>query len=352
MNLVIINIAMDDGDSIFAHQKKIAECLSLYFSQTIVITRRKSGTQGLVSLEVKCVKWTEGRNLENAIRLLATFIRVIGKKRNLVIFTHMSETMAAITAPVSWFLRIKHYLWYAHKSYPFPLKIASHFLSGIITSTSGSCPVKGPKVHVIGQGIDSSIFKKSSMVSVNRLQNLFYFGRLDESKDIPSIARAAELVRLNDQRVKLLLIGDSSRTGTDDSHLLQDVTMMEHCPSWITQVPSIKRELIPNQLRNHGIFVHASMGSLDKTLIEATMLSHPVATCNTEYLSEFGSWSLHQNKQLSKAEFLAEEIRSILNLPFEELERELARRHVIAMAQHSLNGWLDRVVGILKKEME
>lgn len=350
MNLVIINVALDDKDSIFAHQIKVAESLSNHFASTTVITRRNKVTHDSNPMKIVTLDWAQGQKIHNAFQLLVTFIRIAIKLRNFVVFTHMSETMAALVAPITFIFRKKHFLWYAHKSNPLALRFASRLISGVITSTNGSCPIKGPKVHVIGQGVDCRVFSGSNNMTYEQLKHFFYFGRLDESKDIPSVIRSTKLVLKKEPEVKLLLIGNPSRLGGEYEKELREIVESRDYSSWLARIPSIQRDSIPSQLQDKGIFVHASEGSLDKTLIEATMLWRPVATCNFEYLREFGFWSTDIKSPLRKEEFLAGEIEAILDLPLMKLKEELERRRLIAVRNHSLDGWINRIVSILTSE--
>ena len=85
------------------------------------------------------------------------------------------------------------------------------------------------------------------------------------------------------------------------------------------------------------------MGSLDKTLIEATLSGLPVVTTNPEYLENFGSWIGSDGSSL-KEEFLA-----LLTYTRDELANELKRRRDIAANHHSLENWAKQVNQLLNK---
>ena len=112
--------------------------------------------------------------------------------------------------------------------------------------------------------------------------------------------------------------------------------------SSITFTPAIKREGVPEALSEHDIFVHAYRGSLDKTLIEATLVGLPVITVNKAYIEEFGSWSSGNSFTL-KQEFLA-----FQNFDEKLRSEELSRRYQYAVSNHSLKIWSEKLTEILK----
>ena len=112
---------------------------------------------------------------------------------------------------------------------------------------------------------------------------------------------------------------------------------------WLQFKPSIRREDFPKEVQGNGCFFHAYTGSLDKALVEATMLRVPVVTINPEYIEVFGTWA--ELNQLSlESEYLA-----MRRMAQSEIEVELDRRLDIAKTQHSLKHWVKELTFLLKK---
>ena len=113
---------------------------------------------------------------------------------------------------------------------------------------------------------------------------------------------------------------------------------------WLEFIPSIQRSQIPATLREESCFIHAFEGSLDKTLVEATLSGIPVATINKEYIESFGSWSnLNPLRPLN----LEDEFHALLSCDQVSLDNEISRRRKIAIDNHDLDGWITRLIGIL-----
>ena len=109
----------------------------------------------------------------------------------------------------------------------------------------------------------------------------------------------------------------------------------------------IARDLISDIAEQYGAFLNLFSGSLDKTLIEATLMGMPVVTWNKEYCSQFGTWSgITESENL---EFIIREFNSVNALNVTEFNNEILRRLHLALSSHALEGWIDRLVCVLKE---
>ena len=102
---------------------------------------------------------------------------------------------------------------------------------------------------------------------------------------------------------------------------------------------------MPEILQTYDCFIHSFQGSLDKTIVEATFSGLPVITINNEYRKIFGSWDLSGTGMNNS---LKDEAQLLLNLDGSKRESEVDRRYEVALKQHELTGWIDRLVSILK----
>jgi hypothetical protein len=112
---------------------------------------------------------------------------------------------------------------------------------------------------------------------------------------------------------------------------------------WLKFQPAMGRDEIPKFLSGFDVMVHAFRGSLDKSILEATMRGLPVVTVNAEYQHEFGTWA--------GTEFnddLESELISFLNLETSRISQILQLRFQKALNNHSLSTWLVSLNSILK----
>ena len=113
---------------------------------------------------------------------------------------------------------------------------------------------------------------------------------------------------------------------------------------WLTFTPGIERRKIPDELKKNDCFIHAFQGSLDKTLVEATLTAIPVATINNEYIKIFGKWNSSDSDNSAS---LVSELGYLLNLGPNTITKEVDRRHEIARRDHDSEGWVNRLINVL-----
>ena len=344
-NLLVINYAMDEKHQVFSHQIDLVNKLASQFDSVTVLTGHVGVCRVSENVQVINFKWVAGKRVSSLLRFLRIFLRIVIKNKYSVLFSHMTSTHSAFVSPITKLLRLKHYLWYAHTSNGVYLRVSKLLTNGIITSTPGSCPLEGEKIYPIGQSIDKNKFQKHQQTHYP-IKNLIHTGRLDPSKNIDLIIEGVESLRKNYSELTLEIVGSpSSDLYKEYSQDLISKFSVAPYNSWLKFTPYIPREDLPKLLRDKDGFVHSFQGSLDKTLVEATFSGLPVVTINREYLTIFGSWgSSHNYDDLT----LESEALVLFKMSEDEIKREVDRRYALAVAQHEVTGWVDRLVKILK----
>jgi len=290
-------------------------------------------------------EWVAGKRISSLLRFLRIFIRTVLKNRYSVLFSHMTSTQSAFVSPITKLLRLKHYLWYAHTSDGVYLRVSKLLTNGIITSTPGSCPLVGEKIYPIGQSIDKDKFEKQQQAHYP-IKNLIHTGRLDPSKNIDLIIECVESLRKGYPELTLEIVGSpSSDLYKQYSQDLISKFSLAPYNSWLKFTSYIPREDLPKLLRGKDGFIHSFHGSLDKTLVEATFSGLPVITINSEFLSIFGSWGSGDNfEDLT----LESEALALFKMSEDEIKLEVDRRYALAVEQHEVTGWINRLAKILK----
>jgi glycosyltransferase involved in cell wall biosynthesis len=255
----------------------------------------------------------------------------------------MTDGLSAILSPFTFLLRIQHCLWYAHAHNSLKLTFSSFFVDKIVSSTIGSCrlSINKKKVVYINQGVEESLFPFQEISDTN-YSSFLYFGRLDPSKNIGALLEFITNIKLNSSEVSLDLYGQSSNEESAKYLSQMKIAHRElfECGSVVLFNP-ISRNEIYTLRSKYDLFINLYDGSLDKTLIEATMLGFPVMTWNLEYCRDFGTWSgTTPGKTLS---FLLSEYWYVSNLDLQEIRRETKRRQLLAITLHSFSKWIDRL---------
>jgi hypothetical protein len=339
--LILINFVLDSMHPLLAHQADVVSALAPKFNRVTVITGKVGKFEQPSNVDVIDLDWVEGKSFRNVYRLFKSFLSVLRPKES-VVFSHMTDVQAAVLSPITRITRTPHYLWYAHKQLSPFLRFASFFIDGVFTSTSGSCPLSGRKVLVIGQGVDSSLFKAETKVT-GALDSCIHIGRADPSKNLRELFEFTADERSKNPKFKFTQVGSPS---TAEARLNLEMLSKEFLDSILSGairlLPSTTRVHVPNLLANTDFFIHAYKGSLDKSLIESTLARVPVLTLNEEYCRIFGTWSDE------KMPSLHHEYKALKNRSGESLQAEIERRFKLADESHSFVGWIDKILKILQ----
>jgi hypothetical protein len=212
----------------------------------------------------------------------------------------------------------------------------------VLSSTRGSFPFETSKLKLVGQMVDYEKFRVNSPPKLSNLRRFVHIGRLDASKQVDKILGALVKFKSQYSTIEFTSYGDSSNEKEliwAQSVLKKFVGVPEY--EWVHILPSVPKREIAKVLSQHDVFIHSFQGSLDKTLIEATMSGIPVITINYEYLSEFGSWAGDSDPTLYS------EIQALLNSSAQAIQERLIRNASIARNSHSLQSWEENILPLL-----
>ena len=344
-NLLVINYAMDEKSQVFSHQIELVNQLSAKFDQITVLTARMGVCNTEKNVKVVSFDWVEGKRVSSLLRFLKVFIKTVRSEKFTVLFSHMTSVQSAFISPITRIIRLRHYLWFAHTSNGIFLKVSRLLSNGIITSTPGSCPLKGSKVYPIGQSINSKNFRKKNL-NTQPIKNLLHIGRFDPSKNIKEIVYEVKKLRSSFPDLKLEVIGSPSSDRFKDYELnVKKEFYSEVQLGWLKFTSHIPRSSLPEILQTYDCFIHSFQGSLDKSIVEATFSGLPVITINNEYRKIFGSWNLTDTGMNNS---LKDEAQLLLKLDGDKRQSEVDRRYEVAVEQNEVTGWIDRLVSILK----
>lgn len=341
--ILVFNFVMDSQDPLLSHQYEAVSALATKFEKVTVITGKIGLIESNPKVEIISTNWTAGKPVANLLKLLLKSVQVIVKNDFQSVFFHMTDLQAALISPILRLAGKHQYLWYAHTYKSIYLRCASLWVSKVVTSTPGSCPLESSRVIAIGQAIDEKKFAPIPIHSLD-LSKLIHIGRFDKSKNIDHLIEAAREIRKTKFDTSLTLVGTPANAESKAwaNGLISD-SKQDIENGWLSFEPAIPREDFPKIIQQNGCFFHGYMGSLDKTLVESTMLRVPVITINPEYRSIFGAWSKSEDFNLVHEYF------AMRSLSYSELEIELDRRLAIARSEHSLNHWINELASLLER---
>lgn len=350
MDLIIVNYSMNPNSMVFSHQSEIALELAKVFDSVTVFTTESNPGPFPVNVRVVEVPWRKGSPFGNALRIIRIIVPYLIKNRRSIIFTHMADIHAALISPFTWLLRMHHVLWYAHARNSPYLVLASFFVKRVTSSTPGSCSlvVNRRKIRFINQGISVREFPFIFREKESR-KEMIYYGRLDPSKNIDCLIELAELLNKCDESFKIDLYG--APMGLSSANYLESLKISGEeliRKGTVNFFDPIERTNLSKQTSHYGLFLNLFLGSLDKTLVEATLMGLPVVTWNQEYCREFGTWS--ENHTSQSLSFIIDEIEALQHISDSDYRREIHRRYELAKQNHSLDSWVTRLLPVLNRK--
>jgi|LauGreStaDraftv2_3_1035109.scaffolds.fasta_scaffold14407_2 glycosyltransferase involved in cell wall biosynthesis len=342
-DLLVLNYVMDPTHPALAHQVEVVEKLALKFSLVTVLTGKSDWAPTAPNIRVFTSDWQPGHNIGNVYRFYRVFFQLIRKYKFVAVFSHMTSVQSCLAGPILKLRKIKHLLWYAHAQNSTILRIAYFWVTTLVTSTAGSCPLTGEKVLYLGQSIDQNKFEARRIARLP-FRRFVHIGRTDPSKNLNLIVETVFRFRKFDEGICLEFVGNPSGPQQKvELEKLMRIWADAIDQGWLVFSPAVPRVEIPNLLNQYDIFIHAFKGSLDKTLIEATMTRMPVITINQEYINEFGSWGEYPVS-------LESELAGILNSHQTEVDIKLSKRIDIAIDKHSSKNWIAKLEASLRSK--
>jgi glycosyltransferase involved in cell wall biosynthesis len=332
---------MDSAHPALAHQVEVVEALAFRFSTVTVLTGKSDWVPTASNIRVFTSNWQPGQNIRNIYRFYLIFIQLIRQYEFIAVFSHMTSVQSCLAGPILRLLKIHHCLWYAHAKNSAILRIAYFWVDKLVTSTDGSCPLSGKKILYLGQSIDQEKFKPERTLRPP-FRKFLHIGRADPSKNLTLIIETVSQFRNSDRGIRLELVGNASGVRQQSElEKLKQIWTDGVQQGWLLFSPAIPRAEIPNLLNQHDVFIHAFEGSLDKTLIEATMTNMPVVTINQEYINEFGSWGKWPVS-------LEGELGALLSSDQQAIDKQIRKRACKAIEKHSSGIWISKLEACLR----
>ncbi len=254
------------------------------------------------------------------------------------IFAHASPIFVIAGYAVSGFLGKPIYLWYAHKSITFKLRVAEFLADGIFTSTPEGFRLPSQKVFCVGQGIDMKRFSPGD--SPARLDSIIAVGRLSSVKQHEIIIRTVAELKNMGREFTLTIIGASTLPSdvSYERHLKELVKEL-NLEALVSFLGKISNADLPAHYRAHQFYINVGKtGSLDKTIIEAM-------ACGCIPLSSNDSARKILPAELVILNENPESIaRQILNVQAHSIPESLVE---YAVKHHSLAGLAEKIKGIM-----
>lgn len=347
MNLLIVTQKVDYTDPVLGFFHRWIVSFSEQYSSVQVICL----FEGAHSLPKNVQVFSLGKDQgESEITYLYRFYSCILRERKKydAVFVHMNPIYIVLGGLPWRLLGKKIALWYTHKHVDCKLRIASYLSHVILTAAPESFQLPSKKVHVVGHGINTTLFTPQE----GRTRSAFLLltvGRISRVKGYEILISAMEAVARNDKAVQLSIIGDTS-TEDEERYLielkkqvadrgLQDVVLF---------LGSMPQEKVATILGQYDAFISASStGGLDKAVLEAMSSGVPVLTSNKGAYTLLDTYTDTLLFTEGNAKDLSEKIIQLQRLSPQERTTLGAQLRDIVIVGHSLPTLISKIKSIL-----
>lgn len=354
MRILIVTQKIDERDSVLGFMHGWISEFAKNTEGVVAICLEK----GIVNLPQNARVFSLGKEKTRVSSFLYSirFLKLIFQLRNEYdsVFVHMNPEYVVLGGSFWKLFGKKVTLWYAHKSTPWHLKLATYFTDIIFTSTKSGFRLESEKVKVVGQGIDTDKFKVagSALKSKEEKFQIVSVGRITPSKDYETLINAlAKNKEVFWGKIIVDIYGPTS-SNSDEQYLKNLKSKIDL--AGLQNVVNFKGPLanndLPEVLNKYDLFVNMGRtGSLDKAVPEAMAVGIPVLTCNEAFNDVLGPFKGNLMYPVGDSETLADRLKYVISMPFSE-RVELGRQlREIVVRDHSLRSFVNKIISSISE---
>ena len=261
------------------------------------------------------------------------------------VFVHMNPEYIVI-AGLLWRLMHKRIaLWYLHKSVSLRLRAAVLLADVVLSASRESFRLPTKKLHIVGHGIDFSQYTYQTPRAHIDSPRFITVGRITPAKGIHDIFDALKVAGLNQFSYDLY---GGPAVKSDAAYLQGLITRAakEFPNAHITFHGPVPPHRIPEVLRGHDLFLHASRGtgSIDKVVLESLAAGVLVLSMSEAFEALLAPHGLYA----SGAEDFAHLIAVFPSRPDREAVAQTLSADV--RAHHALPALIIRITGLLNSK--
>jgi glycosyltransferase involved in cell wall biosynthesis len=344
MRLVFVTQKVDAEDPILGATVAKLHALAERFEEVQVLALA-AGDHDLPA-NVKVTLFGAPTRVQRGLRYAFVLTSAL-RRRPDALLAHMAPIYLVLAAAPAKLLRVPLLLWYTHWAAGPMLRIATRLCDAALSVDERSFPLEAAKVHGVGHGIDTSVFRPGDGRGLGGGQlRCLALGRTSATKGISTIVDGFELFLRRGGDATLELRG-ASATEAERAFRTRLSEQIETDPllGRVSLEPPVARSEVPALLRGADALVNAHLGTLDKVVYEAAACAVPVLVAEPAFDSLVEGLPLEL--QFRGADGLARALAAFAAAEAavrEGIGLELRRRVEVG---HSVDGWADAVTRIV-----
>lgn len=287
------------------------------------------------------------------LKYLFRFYKYILQRRREydAVFVHMNEIYVLLGGIFWKFWQKPIGFWYAHGKVKLFLRIVAKLADVIFTSTASGFRVRSQKVKIVGQGIDTEVFRPDYSKKEENLFKIVTVGRISPVKDYETLILACEILDKRGINFRADIIGEAALERDEEyKNELRRMIINKQLGDRMSFLGGVPNQKIISYLQVADLFVNMShTGSLDKVILEAMACGLPVLTCNEALFEILGPWReklIFGKKNFSE---LTQKIMGIYQLSGREKENIGQDLRKIVIREHEISSLINKILSELKK---
>jgi glycosyltransferase involved in cell wall biosynthesis len=283
MKLLIVTQKVDKNDDVLGFFHAWIREFAKHYEKVTVICLGKGEYDLPKNVQVLSLGKEKGASrLEYIFRFYYYIVRE--RKNYNAVFVHMNPEYVVLGG-IPWRMMGKKIsLWYTHKSVDLKLRVAEKLAQTIFTASRESFRLESKKLHVMGHGIDTLLFRCGERTPHEELR-LITVGRIAPAKELEMMIDTC--ARLSDKGISFCfdIIGESSVGDKAYEKRLREMIQKRGLSETIRFLGPMNHAKVAEVLCSYDVFLHASTGtgSLDKAALEAMSSGVPVVSASVAF---------------------------------------------------------------------
>lgn len=270
MKLLIITQKVDKKDPILGFFHNWIKEFSKRYESLLVICLEQGNHDLPANVKVLSLGKEEGRSV---FKYVFRFYKYVWSERKNYdsVFVHMNPEYVDLGG-LFWRIWKKRIgLWYVHRQTNLRIWLAEKFADIIFTSAPESFRLKSKKVHYVGHGIDTEIFRPLPRGEESR--QLLHVGRITPIKHCEVLIEAVEILKKENPRWRAVFIGEPVTEA--------DKRYFESLEGDAVFLGSMPPEKVNEEFSRSFASVNMTpTGGMDKAVLESLAAGCPAFTSN------------------------------------------------------------------------
>jgi glycosyltransferase involved in cell wall biosynthesis len=286
----------------------------------------------------------------NKLAQALAFYRLAWRLKADAVFCQFSPIFVLAIAPVAKLRGWPIVLWYTHRHVDLKLRLASALADRVVTASPESYGLGGPKMRVIGHGIDTGRFAPDSdAVAAKTPKTVLAVGRIAPIKHYEMLIEAASRIVPQRDEVDFVVAGGVQAHGLDRYFEgLRGLAAERGLGDHFRFLGPVPHNAVPDLYRGATIAANlCPTGGLDKAVLEGLASGLPTVLRNRSFAPLLEGEAGRLLAADGDVDQVTARLEELLGMPAPERAALGERLRRCVVEQHGLEGLADKLVAVI-----